>query len=424
MEARKVCIVASKRIPFTRSFKEYADSNNQEMTTHVLKALVEELNLKDKHVGEVALGGVIKHSSDWNLARESVLGSGLAATTPGTVVQKACGTSLETAIIIANKIALGQIECGIAGGTDTNSDAPVGLNRKASQKFVRLSQARTFTERFSVLKKFSPKDIIPVAPQVVEPRTGKSMGQHCELMAQEWNISRSEQDKLSFESHVKAADAYERGFYNDLVVEFKGVTKDTILRPGTTIEKLSKLKPAFERSEKGTITAGNATAFTDGAAAVFMCSEDYAKKNNLKVLAYFKDGQSWSLDYVNGAGLLMAPTVAVGKLIERNNLKLQDFDFYEIHEAFAAQVLCTLKAWEDEGYCREHIGSNAALGSIDRSKMNIKGGSLALGHPFGATGARIVGSLAKMISEKGSGTGLISICTAGGMGVAAIIEKA
>ncbi len=424
MTTKKVCIIGGKRIPFCKSFTSYNKSNNQEMYTHVLKAIVEEFNLKGKHLGEVTGGAVMKHSSDWNLIRECVMGSGLAASTPGYDIQKACGTGLEAVINVANKIALGQIEAGIGGGTDTNSDAPIVLSREAGQKFIKLSQSRSTKDKLLTISEFRPKDLLPIAPAVIEPRTGLSMGQSCEKMVKKWKVTREDQDHLAYQSHQNAAKAYEKGFYKDLVVEFRGLNKDGIVRPQTTLEKLSTLKTVFDRGPQGSLTAGNSTPLTDGAAAVLLGSEEYAKSNNLPILAQFVDAQSWAVDYVAGAGLLMAPTVAVGKLLQRNNLKLQDFDFYEIHEAFAGQVLCTLKAWEDPEYCKNMIGANEPLGSIDRSKMNIMGGSLAVGHPFAATGGRIVASLAKIISENGGGRGLISICTAGGMGVAAIIEGA
>lgn len=420
---RKVAIVGGMRTPFVKSSTAYSRVTNQELMTPVLQALVKKYNLEGKLIGDVALGGVMNHSSDWNLAREVVLGTGLHPDTPAYNVQRACGTSLETTNHLAMKIAMGQMDVGIAGGVDTNSDLPIEFQREFSWKLLDAKKAGTPLEKIMSLAKIHPGDLKPAFPAVREPRTGKSMGEHCELMVQEWNITQKEQDELALASHKNAAMAYEQGFYKDLLVEFKGVQKDTFVRPDTSMEKLSKLKPAFDFSGKGTITAGNASPLTDGASAVLLTSDEYAKANNLPVLAHFVDCQSAAVDFVHGEGLLMAPTIAVAKLLERNNLKLQDFDFYEIHEAFAGQVLCTLKAWEDPEYCRKKLGLKEPLGSIDRSKMNIKGGSVALGHPFGATGARIVATLAKMISEKGSGRGLISICTAGGMGVAAIIEK-
>lgn len=423
MSLKKVCILGGKRIPFTKSFTNYSKLTNQDMQTFVLRKIVENFKLENKHLGEVAMGAVMKHSSDWNMARESVLGSGLNPSTPAYDIQRACGTGLESVINVANKISLGQVDAGIGGGSDTNSDAPIVLSRDAGRKIIKLSQSRTTKDKLLALSEFRPGDIIPIAPQVVEPRTGLTMGQHCEKMVQEWNVSQKEQDQLAYESHQKAAKAYESGFYKDLVCEYQGLKQDSILRASTTLEKLNKLRPAFDKSGKGSLTAGNSTPLTDGAAACFLASEEYAQENGHTPLAYFKDAQSWSVDFVGGAGLLMAPTIAVGKLLQRNNLSLSDFDFYEIHEAFAGQVLCTLKAWEDENFCKNQIGLDGALGSIDRNKMNVKGGSVALGHPFAATGARIVATLAKMLNEKGSGRGLISICTAGGMGVTAILEK-
>lgn len=423
MSIKKVCIVEGARIPFMRSGSKYLRKSNKELMTAALSALVEKMNLKNKMLGEVALGAVSKHAYDFSLARECTIDSGLSYKTPATDLQKACGTSLEAAIMIANKIALGQIECGIAGGVDTNSDIPVEFQKSFSDIMAKVNYSRSMGDRLKALSSLRPKDLKPNFPAVQEPRTGLSMGESCEVMAKNWQVTRKEQDELALASHQKAAKAYEEGFFDDLICEFGGVKKDGIVRGDSTIEKMGKLKPCFDRSEKGTLTAANSTPLSDGAACVFLCSEEYAKENNLKVKAYLSFAQSAAVDYVDDEGLLMAPAYAVPKMLERAGLKLSDFDFYEIHEAFAAQVLCTLKAWESEEFCKNKLGLDEALGSIDREKLNVKGGSLALGHPFAATGARIVSTLAKLIDEKGSGRGLISICTAGGMGVTAIVEK-
>jgi acetyl-CoA C-acetyltransferase len=422
-EVKKVCIIGSKRIPFMRSNSHYKGLSNRDLMVPALKELVKSLSLENKVLGEVALGAVNKHAYDFSLARECVMDSGLSPMTPATDLQKACGTSLEATIQVANKIALGQIDCGIAAGVDTNSDVPIEFKKKFSDRLLALSNARTLGARLKAFKGFSPGELMPKIPAVKEPRTGKSMGESCEEMAKTWSIKREDQDKLAFTSTQNAAKAYQNGFYEDLIVEFQGHKKDGVFRPDATLEKIARLKPAFDKtSGKGTLTAANSTALTDGASCVFLCSEDYAKENNLEVLAYFKTGISAAVNYIDDEGLLMAPAYAVPMMLEKEGLTLQDFDLYEIHEAFAAQVLCTLEAWKSEDFCKNKLGKDT-LGEIDYSKLNIKGGSLALGHPFAATGARIVGSLAKMLNEKGSGRGLISICTAGGMGVTAIIEK-
>lgn len=420
---RRVAIIGSQRIPFVKSFTGYSRTSNLEMLTFTVEAIVKKYNLQKKLLGDVALGAVMANPAEWNMSREVILGTSLDSHTPAFNVQRACGTSLETANLIALKIATGQIDSGIAGGSDTNSDLPILLSRKLAWKLIDLNNAKSFGQRLSTILGIRPGDIKPTYPAIVEPRTSLSMGQHTEKMVKEWKISRAEQDQLAFESHQKGARAYSDGFYNDLVVPFKGVTKDGILRADTTIEKLGKLKTVFDKSSAGTMTAGNSTAFTDGAAAVFMTSEAYAKQNNLEIESYFTDFEAAGVDFVNGAGLLMAPTIAVSRMLERNNLTLQDFDFYEIHEAFAGQVLATLKAWESEDYCKRVLGRSKALGAIDRTKLNVKGGSLALGHPFGATGARVLGNVSKLLKQKGSGRGLVSVCTGGGMGVVAIVER-
>ncbi len=419
-----VGVIGGVRIPFCRNNTAYYDVGNLGMSIRTLGALVERFGLHGEHLGEVAMGAVLKHSSDWNIAREAVLSSGLAPTTPGITMQRACGTSLDTVIAIANKIATGQIDAGIGGGSDTTSDVPIAVSRALRRRLLDLNRARSFGERLKAFKGFSFGELKPEFPGVGEPRTGKSMGEHCEMMAKEWQIPRADQDLLAYESHRKAAAAYERGFYDDLVVPFRGVTRDNILRPETTPEKLATLKPAFDRkSGQGTLTAGNSTPLTDGASAVLLGTEDWARQHNLEVQAYIVDAQVSAVDYVHGEGLLMAPAWAVPQMLARNGLSLQDFDFYEIHEAFAAQVLCTLRAWESETFCRDKLGLDQPLGSIDPAKLNVVGSSLALGHPFAATGGRIVATLAKLLKEKGGGRGLISVCTAGGMGVTAILER-
>ena len=421
---RKVCIISGKRIPFARSGTKYMRKGNKELMSSALRALKDDLGLDKKDVGEIILGAVSKHAADFALARESAIEAGLAFNIPATDIQKACGTGLEAALMVAGKIAIGQIDSGIAGGVDSNSDIPVEFKKSFSDRLSAMNYARDFSGRLKALKGLNPKDLLPKFPAIKEPRTGLSMGESCEVMAKRWGIKREDQDQLAYESHQKAASAYESGFYNDLIVPFGGLEKDGILRPDIALEKLGKLNPAFDKkSGEGTLTAGNSTPLTDGASAVFLCSEEYAKENNLEVQAYLTIGQSAAVNYIDDEGLLMAPAYAVPKMLDRAGLTLQDFDFYEIHEAFAAQVLCTLKAWEDETFCKEKLGRESALGSIDRSKLNVKGGSLALGHPFAATGGRILAGLAKMIHEEGSGRGLISICTAGGMGVTAIVEK-
>lgn len=419
----KVCIIAGKRIPFMRSSTKYMGLSLRELMSPAMNALVDELNLEGLELGEVAMGAVNKHAYDFALAREMVMDSKLSPTTPATDLQKACGTSLETIIMLGNKIALGQIDCGIAGGADTNSDVPIEFRKKFSDRLLNLAASKDIGAKLKALVGFSPSELLPKLPAIKEARTGKSMGESCEEMAKKWHISREAQDQLAFTSQKNASKAYDEGWFNDSVVEFKGEKRDGILRV-SSLDKLSKLKPAFDKtSGNGTLTAANSTALTDGASCVFLCSEDYAKEHQLSPLAYLTYAQSAAVDYVNDEGLLMAPAYAVPKMLKKANLTLQDFDFYEIHEAFAAQVLCTLEAWKSEEFCRQRLGIDKALGEINLSKLNIKGGSLALGHPFAATGGRIVTGLAKLLNEKGSGRGLISICTAGGMGVTAILEK-
>jgi acetyl-CoA C-acetyltransferase len=423
-ELRRVAIVGGARIPFARGHGAYAAVGNQEMLTAALKNLVTRYSLQGLTLGEVAAGAVMKHSSQWNLSRESLLDCGLAAETPGLDLQRACGTSLEAAILVGNKIALGQMDAAIAAGVDTVSDPPVVFPRSFQRLMLKSYRGRTSFEKIAPWFGLRPRHFKPVLPGVVEPRTGLSMGESTELMVKRWGISRMDQDQLALESHRKAAAAYASGFYGDLVQPYLGLAQDNNIRADTTLEKLAKLRPAFDMSGSGTLTAGNSTPMTDGAAAVLLCSEDWAQQRGLPVLAFLSYGKVAAVDYfVKKEGLLMAPAYAVPRMLAEAQLRLQDFDFYEIHEAFAGQVLCTLAAWADADFCREKLGLEEPLGGIDRAKLNVKGGSIAVGHPFAATGARIVATLAKTLDEAKAKRGLISICTAGGMGVTAILER-
>lgn len=420
---RKVAIIGGNRIPFSKSNNVYAKLGNQQLLTAALRGLVDRYGLQGERLGEVVAGAVIKHSRDFNLTRESTLSCGLAPETPAYDIQQACGTGLEAAILVANKIALGQIECGIAGGSDTTSDAPIGVSEGLRAILLDLNRAKTNADRLKIVAKLRPKHLLPLIPENSEPRTGMAMGDHAQITAHEWNIPRAEQDLLAYESHQKLAAAYDEGFFDDLITPLSGLTRDNILRPETTLEKLASLRPCFDK-EKGTMTAGNSTSLTDGASCVLLASEDWAKKRKLPVRAYLTYSEVAAVDFVGKKeGLLMAPAYAVPRMLEKAGLTLQDFDFYEIHEAFASQVLSTLKSWEDETFCKEKLGLKKALGSIDRAKLNVKGSSLAAGHPFAATGGRLVATLAKLLEQKGRGRGLISICAAGGQGITAILER-
>ncbi|WP_112239942.1 acetyl-CoA C-acetyltransferase [Kribbella monticola] len=422
-ETRKVAVVAGNRIPFARQDKTYRHASNSDMLTAALNGLVDRTGLGGQELGEVVAGAVLKHARDWNMVREVVLGSKLAPTTPAYDLQQACGTGLEAAILVGNKIALGQIDAGIAGGVDTASDAPIAVNDQLRNILLDLNRAKSFQDRLKVLARVRPKDVVPEIPRNAEPRTGKSMGDHAALTALEWGITREAQDELAYRSHINLAAAYDRGFQQDLITPYLGLEKDQNLRPDTTPEKLAKLKTVYGKGETATMTAGNSTPLTDGASAVLLSTDEWAAERGLTPLAYLTHSQTAAVDYVKGAeGLLMAPAYAVPRMLARAGLTLQDFDYYEIHEAFASQVLATLKAWEDPIFCKERLGLDAPLGEIDRDKLNVNGSSLAAGHPFAATGGRIVAALAKQLHENGGGRGLISICAAGGQGVVAILE--
>jgi len=422
--ARRVAIVGGVRIPFARGNGIYAEVGNQEMLTAALRAVVERYGLQGQRLDDVAAGAVMKHPSQWNLTRESVLGSGLAAETPGFDLQRACGTGLEAAILLGNKIALGQIDCAIAAGVDSVSDPPVAYPKSFQQLLLKSFRGRTARQRLQPWLGLRMQHLRPVLPGIAEPRTGLTMGESAELMVSAWGVGRRDQDQLALESHQKAAAAYAAGFYTDLVHEFLGLTKDENIRTDTSLERLGGLPPVFDLSGGGSLTAGNSTPMTDGAAAVLMASETWARQRDLPVLAYLAYGKVAAVDFFDKKeGLLMAPAYAVPRMLSDAALGLQDFDFYEIHEAFAGQVLCTLKAWADPVFCREKLGLSGALGGIDRAKLNVKGGSLAIGHPFAATGVRILATLAKILEENKANRGLISICTAGGMGVTAILER-
>ncbi len=421
MNLRRVAVLGGVRTPFCRSHTAFAELSNLSMLTTALTGLAERFSLEGSHIDEVVGGAVVTHAKDWNLAREAVIGSPLAATTPGITMMQACGTSLQGALGLAAKIASGQIECGIAMGTDTTSDAPIVFQKKFAKRLIEASRAKSWSERLSAFRGMSPGELAPVPPDTREPRTGLGMGEHCELMAKEWGITREDQDLLAFESHRKAEAAYDEGFMDDLVIPCAGVFKDNNIREEISLEKMAELKPVFDK-KSGTITAANSTPLTDGAATVLLASEEWAVSKGIPIQAHLTLGRTSAVDYVEGEGLLMAPTVAVSDLLQQAGLALQDFDYYEVHEAFAAQVLATLKAWESVDYCRERLGREEPLGSIDRSKLNVAGSSIAIGHPFAATGARILAVLAKLLHNRGGKKGLISVCTAGGMGVAAILE--
>jgi acetyl-CoA C-acetyltransferase len=421
---RRVAVLGGNRIPFARSNTAYADASNQEMLTAALDGLAGRFGLEGEPVGEVVAGAVLKHSRDFNLVRESVLGSRLAAETPGVDMQQACGTGLQAAIHVADKIAFGAIDSGIAGGADTTSDAPVAISEKLRRKLVKVNAARDIRSRLTALAQIRPTDIGLSVPQNGEPRTRLSMGEHAALTALEWRVGREEQDELAARSHQHLAAAYDSGFLDDQITPFRGLERDSNLRPDSTAESLAELKPVFGKGEAATMTAGNSTPLTDGASAVLLSTEAWALKRGLEPLAYLVDHETAAVDFVHGnEGLLMAPAYAVPRMLERRGLTLQDFDFYEIHEAFASQVLATLKAWDDPVFCKERLGLDSVLGEIDRSKLNVHGSSLAAGHPFAATGGRILNVAAKLLAEQGSGRALISICAAGGQGVTAILER-
>jgi acetyl-CoA C-acetyltransferase len=424
---RRVAILGGARIPFARANGAYMEASNQQMLTAAMQALVDKFDLKKEKLGEVAAGAVIKHSRDWNLARESTLGTGLDPTTPAYDLQRACGTSLSAVAQLAHRIAAGEIDSAIAGGADSASDIPLSYSPKLQRTVLSLARGKSWGDKLSTIGSLRPWDLAPKAPGIAEPRTGLSMGQHCEEMAKEWAIERKSQDELALASHKNAAAAWLSGFFQDLVVPFEDLQRDNNVRGDTSLEKLSSLKTAFDPSPAGTLTAGNSSPLTDGAACVLLSSEDWARSHGFEAQCFISHSETAAVDFVGMSGtkegMLMAPAYAVPRMLDRAGLKLQDFDIYEIHEAFAAQVLCTLKAWESENYCRNRLNRSAALGSIDRGKLNPKGSSVALGHPFAATGARIVATLAKQLAERGTGRGLISICAAGGMGVTAILER-
>ncbi len=424
--AQRVAILGGVRTPFARSHSVYAGTDNQELLTAALRALVDRFRLQNQRLGDVIAGAVIKHPKDFNLTRESLLSTGLDPQTPGLDVQRACGTSLEAAILIANKIALGQIEAGIAAGVDDLSDPPIVYPKSYQRRLLASARGRSFGQRLKPWLGIRRADLKPVLPAVVEPRTGLSMGQSCELMVKTWKVTREQQDQLAYESHRKAAAAWRDGFYSDLVVPHGELKTDNNVRADVSLERLAQLKPVFDLSGSGSLTAGNSTPLTDGAGALLLSSERWAQERGLPVMAYLTAGKSWGVDFAScREGLLMAPAYAVAAILRDTGLRLQDFDYYEIHEAFAAVPLCLLKAWESAEYCRDRLGAAGALGSIDTAKMNVKGGSVAIGHPFAATGARILAVLAKLLAgDAGAKRGLASACTAGGMGVTAILERA
>lgn len=423
-ELERIAVIGGRRTPFCRSNTLFADETNLDLLAAAIEGVVDRYGLAGRRLDKVIAGAVTVHSKDWNLAREALLSTSLSPLTPGVTLQQACGTSLQAALLAGAEIASGQIDTAIVAGTDTTSDPPVVFRRRFAQRLLRITQARGLRARLRALKGFRFGELMPQPPVNAEPRTGLSMGEHCERMARAWRISRTDQDAWALASHQRAAAAWASGFFDDLVRPHAGVLRDNVVREDSSLEALAKLKPSFDRSDTGTLTAGNSSALTDGAAAVLLTSERYAREHDLPVAAWLTAGRTTAVDFVDGdEGLLMAPTIAVAEMLQRSGYTLQDFDQYELHEAFAAQVLCTLAAWDSPAYCRDRLGLDAPLGTLDRERVNPHGSSLAIGHPFAATGARILATLAESLAERGSGRGLISICTAGGMGVAAILER-
>jgi acetyl-CoA C-acetyltransferase len=421
---RRAAILGGNRIPFARANGPYADASNQDMFTATLDGLVSRFSLQDERVGEVVGGAVLKHSRDFNLTRECVIGSQLSSATPAYDIQQACATGLETIVAVANKVALGQIDSGIAGGVDTTSDAPIEINDDLRRILLAFNAAKTPADRAKLVAKLRPQHLLPEIPRNAEPRTGRSMGQHAAITAEEWRITREEQDRLAVDSHHNLHAAYERGFYDDLVTPFLGLERDQNLRPDSSMESLAKLRPVFGEGDDATMTAGNSTPLSDGASTVLLASQEWAADRNVEPLAYVVDAETAAVDFVHGdEGLLMAPAYAVPRMLERHGFGLEDFDLYEFHEAFASTVLATFAAWEDPGFCKERLGLDGPLGTIDRTKLNVAGSSLAAGHPFAATGGRIVATAAKLLAERGGGRCLISICAAGGNGIVAILER-
>ncbi len=423
-EARRAAVLGGNRIPFARSNGAYAHASNQDMLTAALDGLVSRFGLKGQRLGEVAAGAVLKAASDFNLTREAVLGSVLSPETPAYDIQQACGTGLEATLLVANKIALGQVEVGVAGGVDTTSDAPIEVNDELRELLLDLNRAKSVQDRLALVTRLRPGMLAPKVPRNAEPRTGLSMGEHQALSAREWGIGREESDELTLASHQRLAAAYDAGFFDDLLTPYLGLTRDQNLRADSSMEKLGKLKPVFGEGPDATMTAANSTPLTDGASTVLLASDAWAEDHKVPVLARLVDAEVAAVDYVHGKdGLLSAPIFAVPRLLERNGLEFGDFDFYELHEAFASQVLMTLKAWEDPAFCKERLGLDGPLGAIPRDRLNVHGSSLAAGHPFAATGGRIVATAAKLLAQKGSGRALVSICAAGGQGVVAIFER-
>jgi acetyl-CoA C-acetyltransferase len=424
VRVRRVAVLGGNRIPFARANSAYASASNLDMLTSAIDGLADRFDLRGERLGEVVAGAVIKHSRDFNLTREAVLGSRLGPQTPAYDIQQACDTGIQAAIAVADKIAVGAIDVGIAGGVDTASDAPIAVSEKLRTILLEANRAKTLKGRLAALAKIRPSHLAPSTPRNAEPRTGLSMGEHAALTALEWNVSRDDQDQLTLASHQRLAAAYERGFFDHLITPYLGLSRDQNLRADTSLEKLAALKPVFGKGQTATMTAGNSTPLTDGASVVLLASEAWARRHKLPVLAYLTQHETAAVDYVHGAeGLLMAPAYAMPRMLARAKLTLQDFDFYEIHEAFASQVLATLKAWEDPIFCQQRLGLDGPLGSIDRDRLNVVGSSLAAGHPFAATGGRILATLATLLAERGEGRGVISICAAGGQGVTAILER-
>jgi acetyl-CoA acetyltransferase family protein len=410
----RVAVIGGTRTPFAKAGTAFKRHSALDLAVHAVNGLMEKQELDPQAVDELVFGILLVDPRIPHLAREVVLASRLPAKVRALTITDNCITSLSGAALIADSILAGRAEVGIAGGVESLSNMPLLFNRRASRIFLDGASAKSLSQKMKLYLKLRPRDLTPKLPGIREPSTGLSMGEHCELMVKEWQIPRREQDQIAYRSHMNAHAATQDGRLRAEIHPLDGVDHDLLVRPATSIERLAKLAPVFDLSPAGTITAGNSSPLTDGATSVLLMSEARARREGRQPLAFIKAFEIASIDPEDG--LLMGPGLAVPRVLRKAGLRLSDIDIVEMHEAFGGQIACNLRAWQ-QGW------KEPAIGTVDLDKLNPLGSSIAVGHPFGATGARIITTLANEMKRRDARYGLISICGAGATAGAMILER-
>ncbi|MEM9188659.1 MAG: acetyl-CoA C-acyltransferase FadI [Myxococcota bacterium] len=423
---KRVAVVAGLRTPFAKQGTAYKDVSALDLGKLAVTELLQRTGVEPSEIGQVVYGQVVPSLSGPNIAREIVLGTGMPQDIEAYSVSRACATSYQSTVNVAESILAGSVDCGIAGGSDSASDVPIAVSKKLADALVTASKARTLPDRLRAFKNLKPKDLIPVPPALKEMSTGLTMGESAEKMAKENGISRADQDAYAHRSHTRTAKAWNDGRFADEVMtvyvppKYKGsIGEDNLVRKDSTLEGYEKLRPVFDRKH-GSVTAGNSSPLTDGASALLLMREDKAKALGFDVLGFIR---SYSFAALDPRGqLLMGPSYATPIALDRAGIELSDIDLVDMHEAFAAQILSNTQAFESDAFAREKLGRKKRIGEIDWDKFNVNGGSIAIGHPFAATGARQITQTLHELKRRGGGLGLVTACAAGGLGAAMVLE--